>query len=79
MSRSIFLPRRIGGLHDASPRRLQFSRLPPHLVERRLQRGVELRVVQGQTDLPRQLPEGALFVVGEDFRPFGPLHHEHAE
>ena len=71
--------RRIGGLHDASPRRLQLPSLSPHLVERRLQRGVEFRVVQSQTDLPCQLSEGTLFVFGEDFRPFGPLHHEYAE
>ena len=41
--------------HDPGPGLAQRIRLLADLVQRRLQRGVELGVVEGQPDLPRQV------------------------
>ena len=51
--------------HDARPRLAQLVGLLAHLVERGLQRGVELRVVQREPDLARQLGEHPVVVLGE--------------
>ena len=53
-------PGLVGRGDDAGARGLQLARLAPHLVERGLQRGVELHVVQGEPDLTGELGEHAV-------------------
>jgi hypothetical protein len=51
--------------HDARPRLAQGVRLLAQLVERRLQRRVQLRVVERQPDLPGEVGEHPIVVFGE--------------
>ena len=62
-----------------APRRAQLVGLAPHLVERLLQRGVELHVVQREADLAGELGERLVVVLVERQRAVGPAHHDHAE
>ena len=55
----------VAGGHDAGPGLLQLGVRALQLVERRLQRGVELDVVQGEADLAGQLGEHAVVALGE--------------
>ena len=54
---------------DPRPGLAQGVRLLAHLVQRGLQRGVELGVVEGQPDLARQVGEHTVVVLGERARP----------
>ena len=53
---------------DAGPRRAQLVRLLAQLVQRGLQGRVQLRVVEGQTDLAGELGEHAVVLLGEGVR-----------
>ena len=55
--------------HDARPRLAQRVGLLAHLVERGLQRRVQLRVVEGEADLTRQVGEHPVVVLRERARP----------
>ena len=54
---------RVAGLDDAGARRAQLVGLAAHLVERLLERGVELHVVQREPDLARELGERLVVVL----------------
>ena len=56
-------PAGVGRSDDAGSGFLELVGLPPHLLERRLERGVQLDVVEGHTDLAGQLGH-YLLVVG---------------
>jgi hypothetical protein len=64
---------------DAGPRFAQLVRLLAQRVQRGLQRGVELGVVEGQAGLAGQLGQHAVVLVGEGVRAGGPFHHDEAE
>ena len=51
--------------HDPRPRLAERVRLLAHLVQGGLQCGVELRVVEGQADLPGQVGQDPVVVLGE--------------
>ena len=70
---------RVGGLDDAGSGRAQLVGLAADLVERLLERGVELHVVQRETDLAGELGEGLVVVLVERERTVGPADHDQAE
>ena len=70
---------RVAGFDDARARRAELVGLAAHLVERLLQRGVELHVVQRKPDLTRQLGERLLVGFRELQRALGPAHDDEAE
>ena len=65
--------------HDARPRLAERVGLLADLVQGRLQGGVELRVVQGQPDLPGQVGQDTVVVLGEHARLGRPLDHDQPE
>ena len=72
-------PGRVGRGHDAGPRRPQLVGLAPDLVERFLEGGVELDVVQRQADLTGELGEHGV-VVGRELVAVGrPHRHDEPE
>ena len=70
---------RVARFDDASAGGAQLVGLALHLVERLLQRGVELHVVQREADLARQLGERLVVVLVERQRAVGAAHDDHAE
>ena len=72
-------PRLVGGHDDAGTRCAQFFVRDAQVVERRLERGVERRVVQGERDLARQLGEHAFFFVAERLLLMRAHAHDNAE
>ena len=62
-------PFRVARCHDPRAGLAQLVGLLAQLVERGLQRGVELGVVQGEADLAGQLGEHPVVLVGERRRP----------
>ena len=70
---------RVARLDDARARRAELVGLAPHLVERLLQRGVELHVVEREADLAGELGERLVVVLVERQRAVGPAHDDHAE
>ena len=72
-------PGLVGRGDDAGARGLELARLAPHLVERGLQRGVELHVVQGEPDLTGELGEHAVVLVVEALGPRCPPRHDQPE
>jgi hypothetical protein len=69
----------VGCGHDAASRGLQGLGLPPDLVERGLERGVQSNVVEGQTDLPGQVTQKAFVLRGERLRLLVPFDDQKAE
>ena len=69
----------VAGLHDAGARRSQLIGLSLHLVERLLERGVELHVVQREPDLSCQLGERLVVGVVERCRPGRAVHDQQTE
>ena len=64
-------PLGVGGLDDAGPRCAELVGLAADLVERLLERGVELHVVQREPDLARELGERLVVVLVERQRAVG--------
>ena len=70
---------RVAGFDDAHAGRAELVRLAAHLVERLLERGVELHVVQREPDLTCELGERLLVGLGELQRANRASHHDQAE
>jgi len=64
-------PGGVRGGHDARPGLLELLGLEPEVLQRLLQGGVELHVVQGQADLAGQLGQHHVVVGGELVAPGG--------
>ena len=73
-------PGGVRGGHDARPGLLELLGLEPEVLQRLLQGGVELHVVQGQADLAGQLGQhhvvvgGELVAPGRAYRHYEPEH-----
>ena len=65
--------------HDAGPGLAQLVGLLAQLVQRGLQRGVQPRVVHCQADLPGQLGQHPVVLVGERVGGGGPLRDDQPE